>query len=141
MRIPRCEASWLRAKHENGESRSREVIPRKAPVQILQTASAGPPGIGERSCRECRVPDAGRSLALNAQASQSELALSNATDQLDHGDRDVGVGQALEAQHRSQTRLHVAVVCLYPVVQVLRRAQSRVLPASIVGAQLVHRPM
>jgi len=61
--------------------------------------------------------------------------------QLDAGNRYRGVGQDLEAQHRPDARLHIAVIGLDAVVQVLRRSQLRVLPPRVIGRQFAYCAM
>jgi hypothetical protein len=57
---------------------------------------------------------------LNRQTAQSELALANAVHQLNAGERDRRVPEALEAQHHSDTLLHAPTVLLNQVVRILR---------------------
>jgi hypothetical protein len=45
---------------------------------------------------------------LDAQGAQSELTLANAMLEFDAGDRDSGIVEDLEAEHRSGPRLHAS---------------------------------
>src|SRR5437762_11403234 len=59
---------------------------------------------------EYRVPDCGRSSALNTETPQAELSLPDAVHQLNAGDRDRCVAKLLEPQHRSNALLDVTAV-------------------------------
>ena len=72
-----------------------------------------------RSCREHRVPDYGRGLACHAEPTEIELALSDAMQKLDAGDRHGRTIEELEAEHGLYARFHATVVLLDHVVQVL----------------------
>src|ERR1019366_8549201 len=94
-------------------------------------------GWRKSSVEHC-VPDFGRSAALDAQGTQSELTLANAMLEFDASDRDGGVVEDLEAEHRSGPRLHASVVLLDHVVQVFRRPQLRALPMQAFTRHLFH---
>jgi hypothetical protein len=65
---------------------------------------------------EYRVPDSGRSSALNTKAAQVELSLADAVHQLNASDRDRRVAELLEPQHHSNALLDAAVVLLNQVI-------------------------
>ena len=71
--------------------------------------------------------------------SQSKLSLPDAMQQLDAGDRDHRICEPLEAEHHSDALLHPAMVLLYQVVQVFRRAQRRIRRERAIGFQFAHR--
>jgi hypothetical protein len=60
-----------------------------------------------------RVPDCRCSSALNVQTSQCELTFPDAVQQLDAGNRDRRISEALEAEHHSNALLHAPMVLLY----------------------------
>ena len=72
-----------------------------------------------------RIPDCGRSSALNSKTPQAELSLTDAVHQFDAGDRDHRVAELLEPQHYSNALLDAAVVLLNQVIEVFRRNAVR----------------
>jgi hypothetical protein len=69
---------------------------------------------------EYRVPDSGRSSALNTETAQIELSLADAVHQLNASDRDRRVAELLEPQHHSNALLDAAVALLNQVIEVFR---------------------
>jgi Alcohol dehydrogenase GroES-like domain len=67
---------------------------------------------------EYRVPDRGRTFALNPETPQAELFLTDAVHQFNAGDRDRRVTELLEPKHDSNALLDAAVVLLNHVVEV-----------------------
>jgi hypothetical protein len=76
---------------------------------------------------------------LNAETSQFELALPNAVQQFDAGDRDRCIAEPLETEHHRDALLHTPMVLLDHVIQIFRRARFRVRGQRAGGFQLAHR--
>jgi hypothetical protein len=70
-----------------------------------------------QSCVQHGIPNFGRNAALAAQATERELILSNSMLQFDASDRDGGVVEILEPEHRTGPCLHASMVLLDQVVQ------------------------
>ena len=67
---------------------------------------------------EYRVPDCGRSSAVNTETPQARLSLTDAVHQFNAGDRDSCVAKQLEPQHHSNAQLDAAVVLLDQIIEV-----------------------
>jgi hypothetical protein len=78
------------------------------------------------SGKDC-PPNGGRSGIFEAQVREIELSFANAMCQFDARDRDGRVPETLEAEHRVDPGLDVAMILLDQVVQLLRGSQRRVL--------------
>jgi len=59
--------------------------------------------------------------------------------QLDAGNGDRRISEALEAEHHSNALLHAPMVLLYQIIQIFRRAQLCVRGERAIGFQLAHR--
>ena len=72
---------------------------------------------------EYRVPDPGRSSAVNTQSPQPELSFAYAVHQFNAGDRDRSVAERLEPEHHSNALLDAAMVLFNEVIEVFRGPQ------------------
>ena len=72
---------------------------------------------------EYRVPDSGRSSAVDTQSSQPELSFAYAVHQFNAGDRDRRVAELLEPQHDRNALLDAAMVLFNQVIEVLDWSQ------------------
>jgi hypothetical protein len=73
---------------------------------------------------EYRVPDSGRSSALDIETPQAELSFTDAVHQFIAGDRDRRVAEMLDPQDHSNALLDAAVVLLNQVIEVDRSLVS-----------------
>jgi hypothetical protein len=71
------------------------------------------------------VPDLRCRPATNAQSTERKLILANPVQQLDAGNRDHRMSEALQSQHRPQTPFHSAVILLDDILEELWQTIAR----------------
>src|SRR5450631_3674014 len=76
-----------------------------------------------------------RPITASTAAAKRELSLANSMGQLDAGDRDGGVRERLELNHRRTASLAGSMILLNEVVQVLVRANLDVPPTRVLAPQ------
>jgi len=86
-----------------------------------------------------RLPDCGRGSAMNTEAPQVELSLTDAVHQFDPGYCDRCVAELLEPQYRRNTLPDATMVLLNQGIEVFRRPQFGAPRQRTIGFQLTHR--